>query len=150
MLLKMRGVKMELWIIYGLVAAFAFGVNAIIYKMGFHGNPYLLQLIFGLGILVTFLSAFAIKDNSFNITGKNALLIFIAGVVWALGFLMITLGLASGFEISKMAILYNTNFLVTVVLGVLIFKELNGGGELIRTIIGAVLIVAGILVVSLK
>jgi len=49
--------KMQNWVVYGLIAAFFFGINPVIYKIaqqkgGF--SPYLGSFIFGVGIVLVF------------------------------------------------------------------------------------------------
>ncbi|MBI3034177.1 EamA family transporter [Candidatus Woesearchaeota archaeon] len=143
---------MELWIIYSLIAAVAFGASVIVYKLGFRGNPspFLAELLFGAGIIAVFLIAWLMNKPDFSVPFGSGLLLVIAGIIWAAGYLMITLGVARNFEISKMSLIYNLNFIIAVLLGILVLKELQSTRELIRTLLGAAVMIVGILIVSLK
>src|SRR3989338_9042978 len=113
-------IKLELWIVYSLIAALAFGVNAIVYKIGIRGgvNPFVASIIFSFGVLAVFVVAalFNKVPLPLNIPLGSASIIFAAGLILAVGFLMITLGFAANFDASKMSLVYNLNFIVTVLL----------------------------------
>lgn len=143
---------MELWLVYGLIAALAFGLNAIVYKLGFKNgfNPFVAGLVFSLGVLLVFIAAILIKKPEISLQPGSTALILISGVIWAIGFLAVTLGIAQNFDISKMAIAYNSNVIVTVILGIVVLKEMTSGSDLIRTLIGMGLVAAGIVITSLK
>ena len=53
-------------------------------------------------------------------------------------------------NVSQLVPVYNTNTLVAFGLAILIFKELPNSGDLIRNLIGALLIVAGTTLIGLK
>ncbi|MBI2575230.1 EamA family transporter [Candidatus Woesearchaeota archaeon] len=134
--LKIGGFKMEPWVILGLIGAFAFGTNVIFYKFGLRGvNPFLAEVFFGAGILLAFIAAFAITKPGTSITLPGALLLLLAGIIWAVGSLAIAFGMAQNFDISKMSVLYNSNTVITVLLGIVILKELQTPSELWRTLL---------------
>ncbi len=143
---------MELWLVYGLIAAIGFGVNAIIYKYGLKNgiDPFFAGLIFSIGIAIVFLTAMFLKKSSLSMSANDGILVLIAGIVWAIGFLAVTLGFSQNFSVSKLAIVYSSNVIITVLLGILVLKEFASGNDLIRVLAGMALVVAGVVVTSLK
>ncbi|MBL7055186.1 EamA family transporter [Candidatus Woesearchaeota archaeon] len=143
---------MENWVIYGLIASLCFGINAVIYKVaatrGQGINPYLGVFSVGLGVFLFFSLVYLIKSPKFIPNWTGLTLALIAGIVWAAGFLMITLAIANKADISRLAPIYNTNTLIAVLLGMIFLKELPAGSEIIKVISGAVLIVIGAVLVS--
>ncbi len=147
-----KGLKMELWLVYGLIGAFAFGVNAVIYKFGLRNgiDPFFAGLIFSIGVSVVFLAAMLLKKSSVNFAFNDGLLVLVAGIIWAIGFVAVTLGFAQNFSVSKIAIVYSSNVIITVILSILLLKEFASGADILRVIIGMALVVAGVVVTSLK
>ncbi|MBI2133153.1 EamA family transporter [Candidatus Woesearchaeota archaeon] len=145
-------VKMETWLVYGLIAAFAFGVNAIIYKFGLRNgiDPFFAGFIFSLGVSMVFLAAMIFKKSATSLTFNDGSLVFFAGVIWAIGFLAVTLGFAQNFNVSKIAIVYSSNVIVTVLLSIVLLKELSSGADFLRVAVGMAFVVAGVVVTSLK
>lgn len=143
---------MEAWIIYGLIAAIAFGSNVIIYKLGFENgvNPFLGSALFALGVAIACAAALYFNKSNLSITPKGAGLLILAGLIWAVGFIAITIGIARNYDISKMSIIYSLNVIITVILGILILKEATTTSEMYKTFIGLGLVAAGIIVTSLK
>lgn len=143
---------MENWLIYGLIASVCFGLNAVIYKIAVtkgHGlNPYLGVFSVGLGVILFFSFMYFIKLPEFTPNWKGLTLALIAGIVWALGMLMIALAIANNGNISKLAPIYNTNTLIAVLLGIMFLKEIPTGLGIIKVVSGAVLIVLGAVLVS--
>ena len=141
------------WITYGLFAAVAFGLNAVIYKYASVSgsvNPFFASALFGAGIFFTFLVAYLLKFSPPAASTKSMGLIVLAGVVWALGFIMVAIAVSRGSDISRLAVIYNTNTLVAVVLGILVLKELPSASSAWKVILGSIFVVAGAILVSLK
>ena len=143
---------MEPWVIYGLVAALAFGTNVIIYRLGFSSNtnPFYASILFGLGIMITFLIAFLTLNRDTTISLQGAGLIIFSGAIWAIGSIAVAIAFSQNYDVSKMSILYSSAFIITVALSILVFNELRTKVELIRVLIRMALVLAGLIVVSVK
>ena len=142
---------MESWIFYGIVAAICFGLNTIIFKIAIQKgnlNPAYASLIFGTGILITFLFYYFAKPN-LQFEWKSTLLAVIAGVIWAVGFLAIAVAIANKGNVAQLAPIYNANTIIAVILGIFLLKEIPDMSQMIRIIIGALMIVAGAVLVSI-
>ena len=141
---------MESWVFYGIVAAVCFGVNTIIFKIAMQKgnlNPAYASFAFGIGILAAFLVYFFAKP-SLQFEWKSTTLAIVAGIIWAIGFLAIAIAISQKGEIARLAPLYNANTIIAVVLGIILLKEVPDMSQMIRVIIGAVMIVAGAVLVS--
>ena len=73
----------------------------------------------------------------------------IAGVIWAVGFLAIAIAISQKGEVARLAPLYNRNTIIAVVLGIVLLKEVPDMSQVLRVIIGAVMIVIGAALVSI-
>ena len=142
---------MENWVFYGMVSAVCFGVNTVLYKYANQKSafsPYYGSFVFALGVVFVFGILLMFKpSNDFEL--KTTSLIFIAGTIWAIGFLAIALALSKGFAISKLAPIYNTNTIIAVLLGIFLLKEIPNSTQVFKIIGGAILIVAGAILVSI-
>lgn len=143
---------MENWVIYGLIAAVCFGVNTVIYKVaatkGNGVNPYLGVLSFGVGLLLFFVIIYLVKMPEFSFNWSGISLAAAAGVIWAVGMLMVALAIANKGSISKLAPIYNINTLVAVFLGIVFLKEIPQAAQILKIIVGSILVVAGAVLVS--
>ena len=142
---------MENWIWYGLISAVCFGVNTIVYKMASQKSafsPYYGFFVFSLGILLVS-GTFLLFKPSNNFEWKSTSMIFLAGIIWAIGFFAIAFAISKNFEISKLAPIYNTNTIIAVLLGIFLLKEIPNSTQIIKVIGGAVLIVLGAILVSI-
>ena len=142
---------MQNWVVYGLIAAFFFGINPIIYKIaqqkgGF--SPYFGSFIFGIGIVLIF-GMFLLFKPSFQFELKFGWLALVAGMLWGLGFLALAVAIAKGYDVAKLAPIYNTNTIITVVLGIIFLKEIPDASQMFRVITGAVMVVVGAVLVSI-
>lgn len=150
----MRNAKMvESWIVYGLLASLFFGTNAVVYKYAaVNGslNPFYASVFFGAGIFLSFLVAYLFKFSAPTTNFKWLGIALFAGVLWGLGFIMIAIAVSKGFDIAKLAPIYNTNTLITIILGIVLLKELPSAAAMWKVIIGAAFIVVGALIVSIK
>lgn len=141
---------MEPWIIYAILASLSWGSYVIINKVaaGQGINPFTAALAMGIGAIglfgITFLATRSPIGENWNGFGLS----IAAGVVWALGMIFALLALSNNAPVARLAPLYNTNTLVAVVLGIILLKELPSGTMAIKVIIGAILIVAGGILVS--
>lgn len=141
---------MESWIFYGIVAAIFFGINTVIFKIAIQKgnlNAGYASLFFGIGVVITFL-AYYFSSPNWQFEWKSTSIAVIAGVIWAVGFLAIAVAIANKGNVAQLAPIYNANTIIAVILGIFLLKEIPNMSQMIRIIIGAVLIVAGAVLVS--
>jgi uncharacterized membrane protein len=145
---------MERWLIFALVAALFWGVNAALVKLVV-GQQYLnlegsrANLFVALGILVTMLAYDRLFPVPFLQTKLPVYaLAFGVGILWALGNIFAFEAVRAGGNMSQVVPIYNTNTLIAVALVILLFKEIPSSTDLIRVIIGAILITVGAILVS--
>ena len=139
------------WIVYGIIAAVCFALNTIIYKFAQQkGNfsPYYGTFVFGIGVVFIFGLVFLFKP-SFEFEWKSSTLALIAGIVWGIGMLAVAIAIAQKADVARLAPIYNTNTLLAVLLGILFLKEIPDASQIFRIVSGAVLIVAGAVLVSI-
>ena len=70
------------------------------------------------------------------------------GAFWAVGALIQLTALKGGADVSRLTPIYNMNTLLVVFLGIILLKELPDASNMLRVAAGAVLIVAGGILVS--
>ena len=143
---------MQNWIVYGLIAAFFFAVNTIIYKIAQqkgHFSPYFGSFIFGVGVVLIFGLFFLFKP-SFDFELKSSSLALFAGMLWGLGFLAIAVAIAKGGDVARLAPIYNTNTILAVLMGIIFLKEIPDASQMLRVIAGSVLVVIGAILVSIE
>lgn len=145
---------MERWLVLALSAALFWGGNAVLVKLvvsrdylGLEGSRA--NFFVALGILATML----IYDRLTPVPFSSAKLLvyglaFTVGIVWALGNICAFEAVRAGGNMSQVVPIYNTNTLIAVVLVMLLMKEIPAGADLVRVIIGAILITAGAILVS--
>lgn len=139
------------WIAYGLVAAVCFGVSTLFLKLAQQkGNltPYYLSFLFGFGIILVF-SLLLIFNPQFEFDWKSNRWAIAGGAIWAVGTLAVAIAIVRKADIARLAPIYNINTLITVLLGIIILKEIPDASQMIRVIGGAVLIVIGAVLVSI-
>ena len=142
---------MENWIIYGLLASFCFSVQAVLYKVVYQKSnytPYFSSFIFGFGILLAFF-IFLFFKHGFNFEWKSASLLLISGIIWGIGFIAVAVAIAQKADLARLVPIINTNTLLTVFIGITFLKEIPDASQMWRVIGGAVLIVAGAVLVSI-
>ena len=148
---KYAWIRMQNWIFYGIVAAICFGINTVIYKIASQKGNFSAangSLIFGVGIMIAFLIYYLMKPG-FIFEWKSSSLLIIAGIIWAIGFLSIAIAISQKGNVSQLAPIYNTNTIVAVFLGIILLKEVPDMSQMIRIIIGALMIVGGAILVSI-
>ncbi|MBI1935187.1 EamA family transporter [Candidatus Woesearchaeota archaeon] len=142
--------KMENWVIYGLIASFCFGIQTIIYKYAYQkssSTPYYAAFVFALGIVLTY-AAFLLFKPNVQFEWKSSSLLFVSGIIWAVGFIAVAVAIAQKADVARLAPIYNTNTLIAVVLGIIFLKEIPDVSQMWRVISGAVMIVIGAVLVS--
>lgn len=136
-------------IVGGIIPAVLFGVSGICQKLsnqnGISTGAYVISV--GLGVLLVG-AVLCLFNTSQTANVKSIIPAVTMGVCWGVGVLLVAMAISKyGTKLSVLAPLYNMNTLVTVVGALFIFsewKDLN----VIKLIIGAVLIVAGGVLVS--
>ena len=142
---------MENWIIQGIIAAVFFGINTVIFKIAIQKgnlNPAYASLAYGVGILITFLIYFFINPT-WQFEWKSTSIAVFAGILWAIGLIAVTIAISQKGNIAQLAPIYNTNTIITVILGIILLKEIPDMSQMIRIIIGAFMIVAGAVLVAI-
>ena len=137
---------MDNWIIYGVLASIFWGSYIVLTKItatkGINQNTITILML--IGIAIVFIINAEINGIQIPQNKTGILLGITAGGLWALGMIMSILAITKGADVSRLAPIYNTNTLVTVILGILILQE-----ELtIKTIAGAILIILGGIIIS--
>lgn len=103
----------------------------------------------GIGALTTLIIYFFLANGTFQHCKPSlCILAILPGCIWALGMCAVLFAISKEAPISKLAIVYNTNTLVAVVLGVVFLKEALCGAELFRVVIGGLLVTVGIILAS--
>jgi uncharacterized membrane protein len=146
---------MEDWLMLGLAAAFSYSVSGFMTKvvldkkyLGLEATTTALLVMVGVAIgFVSFYLMFA-GPKVPHLSGTTALAGIAVGFFWALGSIMVYLGLIKGADVSRMAPIYNMNTLLVVLGGIVLLRELPDRTATVKVIIGAVLIVAGGILVS--
>lgn len=141
---------METWLIYAVLAALSWGTYIVINKLAASQgiNPFAAALAMGVGIIGIFGILFLATRARFEGNLEGIGLSVLAGIVWAIGMVFALLALSNKAPVAKLNPIYNTNTLITVLIGVILLHELPSGTEKIKVIIGAILIVIGGILVS--
>ena len=139
------------WIAYGLIAAFFFALNTILYKAAQQkGNfsPNYGILMFAIGVIIVS-GVFFIASPSFQFEWKSSGLAIISGAVWAVGMICVVVAIYQKADVARLAPIYNINTILAVLMGIIFLKEIPDSSQMIRVIGGAVLIVVGAILVSI-
>jgi len=141
---------MQSWVVYGLVASVCFGVVTVLFKIAQQkGNltPYYTSFLFGIGVMIVF-GIFFLFNPGYNIQWKSNGIAIAAGILWGIGMLVVAIAISKNVEVARLAPIFNTNTLITVVLGIILLHEIPNASQMFRVIAGAVLIVVGAILVS--
>ncbi|MFH1375765.1 MAG: hypothetical protein ABIH35_03795 [Patescibacteria group bacterium] len=149
---------MPAWILFGIGAALMLGAANIPQKFALGGlgehtlSPFAYGIMAGIVmILVNIALLLYFKDNFQFFAKKEWSFALLAALLFVAGSVCIALGYRSGANASQFVALFNTNTLVATVLGLIILKEfatLTGIG-IVKVIVGAVLVVAGGILVTI-
>lgn len=141
---------MDAWIIYAILASLSWGTYIVVNKVAISKgmNPYFALALMAVGIVGLFAAVFFITKPSIQTDSTSLTLAIVAGALWALGQLFAILALVNKAPVAKLVPIYNTNTIVAVLLGIILLRELPSGTATIKVIIGALLIVAGGILVS--
>ena len=147
--------KMPTWIIFGIIASLCWGSYIIASKVAtsekyFGINPAWAALFMLVGVAIVFIIG-AIKEGVPVPVSKPGIgFAILSGFLWGLGMYVSLKAISIGADVSKLTPLYNTNALVTVLLGIVLLHELPKAGDIVRVVIGAVLIIVGAILVSFR
>lgn len=144
---------MKSWVIAGIVAAFAYGLYSLPLKY-LVNDKYMrapLELValgLAIGVVVTG-GVFAWLRGGVPLLGEpkawpGLLVGAAAGAIWLTGTLWVTAAFRDPqTNVAQLIPLVNANTLVAVLGGLLVFRELSNGVDLMRVLIGSVVIMIG-------
>ncbi len=147
---------MKLWLICGMSASLCWGSYVIVNKIvtspkHFGMSSSTSALFMGVGALITFALYFVFAEGSVkNYSAGSCMIALLPGVIWSLGMIAVLFAVSKDAPVSKLALVYNTNTFVAVFLGAVVLSEIPRGSELIRVIIGAILVTAGVIIAGWK
>ena len=150
-----EGGLMEAWLALGILAALCYGASSVVAKVATSPDHYGMStatasLLMLVGIALVFAAYLALKGG-LNIPPNPVVLGVgvLVGVLWAMGMVLSFLALSGNADIARLAPIYNMNTLVAVALGIILLGELPSQPQMIRVVIGAILIVVGGILVSI-
>lgn len=140
-----------MWLTMAFLSALAASLVAIFGKLGLKNIDSTLATTIRsiiMALFLTIVSLFLGKWNNFsvsNINSKDWLLITLAGIAGALSWLFYFFALKTG-EAAKVVAIDRLSIVLVVILAALLLKETVG----IKTVTGAILMVAGAILISMK
>jgi len=146
---------MDEWLVLGLIAAVSYSISGLAAKialdkkyLGLDATTAALLTMVGvvLAFAVFYILLAGLKLPS--LTPASAAVGIAIGFFWAFGAIMVYYGLIKGADISRMAPVYNLNTLIIVVMAILLLGEIPDKSAALRVGAGAVLIIAGGILVS--
>lgn len=149
--------KMESWLLYSLIAAFAFGIYNFFLKISVDNrfgalSPTTSVLGISLAIFVSTL-VYGVYTNTLRLPSKSGTtmtmmaLLLLIGILWTVGTLSSAIALKTG-NASQIVPIFNANTLVTVLLALIFFGEATSLGYVIKIAAGTALIIAGVFILS--
>ena len=147
---------MDDWLVLGLLAAVAYSVSGLASKVALDKKYLNLDattaaILTMVGVVLAF-ALFYILFAGMKVPQlkPTAALVGVAiGFFWALGAILVYYGLIKGADIARMAPVYNLNTLIIVFSAILLLGELPEKSAAIRVVLGAILIIAGGILVSI-
>jgi len=140
---------MEKWIIYALVSMFFAGFTSVIAKMGLAGISSELGLTVRtlfVGAFVLVFAVFAVPAQELPSLGRvNLLWLGLSGLTTTLSWIFYYKALKLG-DVATVALIDKGSVVVAILLAWLLLKEV----VTVRIVLGAALIVAGLLVIAKK
>jgi uncharacterized membrane protein len=149
---------MKPWFVIGLGASLLYGVSAVLFKLltsEKYLNGHAGWVLTGIGAGIVLCGLFGVIFWPASASGGQTAV----PLLWA-----IPVGFLNGFatllilyamrtpttNLSQLVPVYNTNTLVAFLLAVIFFKELPHGGDLVRNLGGALLIVLGTTLIGVR
>lgn len=145
---------MKIWLVYALLSMVAWGSYIVAAKVTtspkYYGlSPRLSSMLMFAGIGLIFLFYWLWPSGKGKeLTIGSTVSGVSTGVLWGLGMLFSFLAIETGANVSRLVPIYNCNTLIAVLLGILVLRELGDASQIIRILIGSVLIVVGGVLVS--
>ncbi|MFH1721675.1 MAG: EamA family transporter [Candidatus Altiarchaeota archaeon] len=146
---------MESWVILGLGAALLFGTSTIAIKiasspdyLGAPPSSVLILILAGIALVFVPYTAWISRQQTFSYQSELLVAGLCIGIFWALAQILVVTALNQNADVSRITPIFNLNTLVVVFLGILLLGELPDKAQAIRVVFGAVLIVAGGILVS--
>ena len=146
---------MEKWLLFGIIAALCWGSYVILQKVATSPKYFAIAqstflLLMLVGIAAVFIGNFVIGKQEFVLPANPLALAAAigAGALWALGIAFATWAIVSGADVARLVPIYNTNTLVAVLLGIMLLGEVPTAANQLKVLAGAILIIAGGILVS--
>lgn len=146
---------MQSWLIYGLLASLFWGSYIVATKVAtsekyFGINASYVSIFMLIGIAIVFFANMFFSKTSLVMPKSvwGILISILAGILWGLGMFVSLKALSSGADVSKLTPIFNTNTLVALLLGIILLGELPNAKDLVKVVIGSVLIVIGAILIS--
>jgi len=141
---------MEEWLTLGLIAALSYSISGLATKvaldkkyMGLEAPSVALLTMVGVALGFTVFYLLFAGTKVPKMSASAAAVGIAVGFFWSLGSIMVYYGLLKGADVSRMAPIYNMNTLLVVLGGIVLLHELPDKSATLRVIIGAIMIVAG-------
>lgn len=145
---------MKIWLIYGLIVAVFWGIYIVFSKIATSEkhlgvNPSYVSLFMLIGIATVFIGRIVYEGKVVIPQSKIGILFgILSGIFWALGMILSLEALKAGADVSKLVPIYNINTLIAVLLGIILLHEIPSGEEIIKVIVGTMLITVGAILIS--
>jgi Predicted membrane protein len=139
----------EKWVVYAFISMFFAGFTSVIAKMGLSGVSAELGLTIRTLFVAAFIIMFAIsvvpKEQLAEVSTNNLFWLGLSGVTTAISWVFYYKALKEG-DVATVALIDKGSVVIAMLLAWLLLKEVIT----LRMILGAALIVAGLLVISKK
>ncbi len=133
------------WVADGIMAAICWGSYIILLKLGGDEASGEMRLVWMLpGAIIAAALSWLFGRGASPATISSRLIYISAGAIWGSGMLFAAKAIEHGADVSRLAPLYNTNVLISLILGVIILREPLS----LKTVLGAILVVIGGALVS--
>ncbi len=145
------------WFTVGIIASLLYGLCAVLFKYlmeerFLHGSASWALIGIGIGIVICgWIGTRVWPADADQETVKAVAWALPVGVVNGLATLLIMRALQSpATNVSQLVPIYNTNTLVAFILAIVLFREFPMGMDLLRNLAGALLIVAGTILIGIR
>ena len=142
------------WILLAVLASIFWGIYALLAKLATgptHGalTSRVATFYLMLGILAAFIP-FSLWGGVRSLAGQASprIIAFGAGLAWAFGMLCMFGAFQRGADISRAAPIYNTNTLLSIILGIVILREAQNSADVVRLLLAGVLVTVGVFLVA--
>ena len=140
---------MERWVIYAITSMFFAGFTSVIAKQGLSGISSELGLtvrtLFICSLVMMFAVLFVKPSEIESLQSRNYLWLGLSGVTTALSWIFYYKALKDG-DVATVALIDKGSVVIAIALAYFLLKE----AITVRTIIGAVLMVSGLIVIAKK